>query len=196
MAFLDFFWKKAKNLADTSVQETVFGMSGPLAEISYRLAEQGDFLRRIETRQKETSLQLEELDDFLQNSGANSLLVDALIALIDIIEDFYYFAATDPFSPLFDQAKMMKNAAVNAAETAGLAIIDSANEPFDFRLHSAETTGEDNDIPNGYVIKTLKCGYIYKEEIIRRAAVVINKIEKIQETQEMDETQETERDSE
>ena len=188
MAFLDFFWKKAKNLADTSVQETVFEMNRPLAEINNRLAEQGDHLRRIETRQKETSLQLEELDNFLQSSGGAPLLVDALIALVDIIEDFYYFAATDPYSPLFDQARMMKNAAANAAETAGLMIIDPANEPFDFRLHTAESTGEDNGLPNGYVIKTLKCGYIYKEEIIRRAAVVINKIketEKVEETEEV-----------
>ena len=143
------------------------------------LAEQGEFLRKIETRQKETSLQLEELDDFLQSNGGTPLLVDALIALADIIEDLYYFAAADPSSSLFDQAEMMKNAATNAAETAGLEIINAANEPYDFRLHSAESIGEDNETPNGYVIKTLKCGYIYKEEIIRRAAVVINKIEKI-----------------
>jgi len=98
----------------------------------------------------------------MQSNGGTALLVDTLITLVDIIGDFYYFAAADPFSPLFDQAQMMKNAAKNALETAGLLIIDSANEPFDFRLHSVETTGEDNGIPNGYVIRTLKCGYIYK----------------------------------
>jgi len=38
MAFLDFFWKKVKNLAGTSVQETLFGISRPLAEISSLLA--------------------------------------------------------------------------------------------------------------------------------------------------------------
>jgi len=30
-------------------------------------------------------------------------------------------------------------------------------------------------MPNGYVIKTLKFGYIYKDEVIRRAAVIVNK---------------------
>ena len=185
MAFMDFFWKKAKNLANESAEKTVSEMTGSMAEICTRLAEQGECLRRIETRQKETSLQLDELDNMLQNSSDTDL-VSALVTLIDIIDDFYYFAAADPLSPLFEQAQMMKNKAISAAENTGLKIIESENEPFDFRFHSAETTSEDSNIPNGSVIKTLKCGYIYGEQVIRRAAVVINKISMTEETTEED----------
>jgi molecular chaperone GrpE (heat shock protein) len=71
----------------------------------------------------------------------------------------------------------MWSKAKNAAGTAGLEIINPCNEPFDFRLHSIEGTDQDIDMSNGYVIKTLKYGYIYKDEIIRRAAVIVNKIE-------------------
>ena len=186
MAFFDLFRQKEKRLAEISVQKTVLDMNNALGHLSSLLTEQGDFLRRIETQQKETSLQLDELDDFLQNDGTNTLLLEALITIADIIGDFYYYASTDPFSPLFEQAQMMKNAAENAMEAAGLLIIDSANQPFDFRLHSAESTGEDNDIPNAYVIKTLKYGYIYRDEIIRRASVVINKIDKTEKTEEIE----------
>jgi len=217
MAFLSLFGKSAKPHAETDTQGTDPCISERLSEISERL-------RKIETKQKETSLQLEEIDGFLQGDAnadaadTENALVDALIAIADTIGDFYYFAAAgqggrgeaalpdedarfgpngngrgfvlvnpdeaasdsggaaDRGSPLFEQAQMMWNTAKSAAETAGLEIIDAEREAFDFRLHSAESIGQDNDIPNGYVIKTLKCGYVYKDEVMRRAAVLVNKI--------------------
>ena len=170
MALLDFFWKKAEHLADSTAQSIDSGISERFTEISERL-------RRIETKQKETSIQLEEIDDFLQTGGNESVLVDALVSLTDTIGDFYYFAAEDEYSPLFEQARLMWNSASNAAAAAGLEIISANSEPFDFRIHSVESTEHDDSMPNGYVIRTLKCGYIYKDEIIRRAAVVVNKWE-------------------
>ena len=172
MSFFDFFWKKVKYYTDTSAQNVVSGINECLAETSERL-------RRIETKQKETSIQLEEIDDFLQNNGNETALIDSLIALADTIGDFYLFAATDQSSPLFEQACMMWNRAKSAAEAVGLDIIDAGNEPFDFRLHSAESAEQNMEMPNGYVIKTLKFGYIYQNKVIRRAVVIINKIEPI-----------------
>jgi len=169
MAFFNSFWRKAERIADSSAQNAVSGINEHFAEI-------GERLRRIETKQKETSIQLEEIDDFLQTGGNESTLVEALTALVDTIGDFYYFAAADVDSPLFDQAQLMWNAAKTAAATAGLEVISAGSEPFDFRLHSVESTEQDNTMPNGYVIRTLKCGYIYKGEIVRHAAVVANKI--------------------
>jgi len=217
MAFFDFFWKEAKRLADTSAQNLALGINGQFAETRNCFSELSERLRRIETRQKETSLQLDEIDNSLQ-SGSETVFIDALIALADTIGDFYYYAAQeeqntaapmnstaapcsdedesgfsggaaewhdgaddeddgDDSSPLLKQARMMWNAARNAVETAGLEIIDAAGEPFDFRLHSAQSTEQDKGLPNGYVIKTLKYGYIYREEIVRRAVVVVNKVD-------------------
>ena len=114
MGLLDFFRKRAQQYADT-IAETVYAQcidSG----IYEHLAEQGERLRRIETRQKETSLQLEEIDSVLQSGGNEESLIEALIVLADTIGDFYFFAACEPDTPLFDQAQMMWNAAKNAAE--------------------------------------------------------------------------------
>ncbi|MCL2270681.1 MAG: nucleotide exchange factor GrpE [Treponema sp.] len=166
MALLDFFQKKEKH-----------GTRSSDPEIIERLTEIGERLYRIEAKQKETSIQLEGIDDLLQDDGGKAAFIDAMIMLADTIGDFYYFAAADGFSPLSEQARMMWNAAINAAGTAGLEIIDSGNEPFDFRLHSVNSTECNDSLPNGHVIKTLKCGFKYKEEIIRRAAVVVNKID-------------------
>lgn len=177
MAFLDFFWKKAKNLADASAQSIINSVSGRFTEMALRFTEINDRLQKLETKQKETSLQLEEIDEFLQSNGSETELVDALVELADTIGDFYLFSAADKYSSLFEQAQMMWNTTINAAEAAGLGIIQAENEPFDIRLHSAENTEQDNSLPNGYIIKTLKCGYIYKDEVMRRAMVVVNKID-------------------
>ena len=183
MAFLSLFGKSSKPRGETPASSVETDIRESLAEISERL-------HKIETKQRETSLQLEEIDGFLQGdvnteaADTEKTLVGALVALADAIGDFYYFAndaddadgAKGVVSPLFEQAQMMWNAAKNAAEAAGLEIIDAAREPFDFRLHSAEGIEQDDGIPNGYVAKTVKCGYIYKKEVARRAAVVVNKI--------------------
>lgn len=170
MAFLDFLRKELKYYTETAAQNVVSGINESLAELDERLY-------KIETKQKETSLQLEEIDEFLQDNGNKNALIDALITLIDIIGDFYFFAVADAQSPLFEQAQMMWNTAKNAAKSAGLEVITAANEPVNFYLHSIESAESNFDMPNGYVIKTLKCGYIYQNEIIRRAVVMVNKIE-------------------
>jgi len=180
VAFFDSFWNKLKYYTDTSAQNLASGINEYLAEINERL-------RRIENKQKEFSIQLEEIDEFLQNGGKETELVDTLIALADTIGDFYFFTAGDQGSPLFEQAQMMWNNAKSAIGVMGLDVIDASNEPFDFRFHSAESVEQNPEMPNGHVIKTLKFGYIYKDEVIRRAAVIINKIEKIERTENKDE---------
>ncbi|MCL2558069.1 MAG: nucleotide exchange factor GrpE, partial [Treponema sp.] len=97
--------------------------------------------------------------------------------LSDTIDDFYHFAAGDPGSPLFEQARMMRDGARAAADAAGIGIIDPCREPFDFRLHATELAEREQNMPNGHVVRTLKCGYTYKEEVVRRAAVVVNRID-------------------
>jgi molecular chaperone GrpE (heat shock protein) len=172
MAFLDFFRKELKYYADEAAQNAVFSINESFNE---RLAEISGQLCKIETKQKETSIQLEDLDELLQDGGNKAALIDALIALVDTIGDFYFFAHED--SPLSEQARMMWNTAKNAAKSAGLEVIVAANEPVNFYLHAIESAEQNFDMPNGYVIKTLKCGYIYQNEIIRRAVVTVNKIE-------------------
>ena len=174
MAILNFFKNSARHLADLTAQKVDDRMTerlnGHFAEINERL-------RKIETRQKETSLQIEEIDNLLHGDGDETVFVSALIALADIVEDFYCFAAEDKSSPLFEQAEMMWNTVKNKVETAGLTLIETSGEPFDFNYHSIQGTASDDTLPTGYVIKTLKCGYTFNNEIIRQAAVIVNKQE-------------------
>ena len=172
MSLINFFRKKEKQ--DSLHTSICAGINGHLSEINNRLAEQNERLYKIEIKQKEINLQLEEIDNLLHGDTNETSLVDALITLTDTIADFYHFTANDISSPLYEQAQMMWSVAVNAAEAAGLGIIHAENEPLDFRFHSAEDSEQDNNIPNGYIIRTLKYGYTYKEEIVRRAVVIVN----------------------
>jgi molecular chaperone GrpE (heat shock protein) len=172
MPVFNFFKKSLKHHVNTISQNIDDLMSKHLTEINERL-------RRIEIKQKETSLQIDEIDNYLQIDDIKTVFINALIALADIIEDFCKYAAEDIESPLFEQAQMMWNAARNKVETAGLTIIDTAAVPFDFNIHSIKGTAYDDSLPAGYVIKILKCGYIFKDEVIRRAAVIANKNEEI-----------------
>ena len=170
---MNFFRKKTKLPDKETVQSAKPGINQHY--LNERLAEINERLRKIENRQKETGIQLDEIDGLLQGGGNEPALLDAVIMLIDSIGDFHYFASLDEVSPLAEQSMMMWNTAINAAETAGIELIAAAGEPFDFTCHSVESTEQDDRLPNGYVIKTLKCGYIYKGEIMRRASVVVNK---------------------
>ena len=132
-------------------------------------------LQKIETHQKESILQLEEISDFLQSEDNERVLVDSVIMTIDIIEDFYRFAASED-SPYFEQAKMMWNAAMKIASKTKLTVIDETGIPVDFQRHEAGGVAADESLSNGVIIETLKCGYIYKSEVIRRATVIVNKL--------------------
>jgi len=187
MGVFNFLEKSAKHIAEETAQKVEDRLNERLGEhfrqfgqqVSENFSEIHGYLRRIETKQKEISLQMEEIDSQLHGDGDEAAYVSAVIALADIIEDFYAFAAEDMDSPFFSQAQMMWNLAKSKAEAAGLTIIDAFEEPFDYTVHSIEGTAFDDGLPTGYVIKTLKCGYIFKDEIIRPAAVIVNKQETI-----------------
>jgi len=176
MSIKNFLQKFSNEIAEKTAQNVDECFDKRLAEISGRL-------QIIENRQKETSLQIEEIDNLLQSDNDENIFISALISLTDIIEDFYHYAAADKDSELFEQAQMMWNAAKNKTEAAGLSIIDSDEEPYDFNIHSTESTEWDDSLPSGYITKILKCGYIYKDEVIRRAAVIVNKDNEDEETE-------------
>lgn len=148
-----------------------------MLEDSIRKQNEADaLLRKLEARQKETCFQLEDISESLQDDGGeNRSLIDTLISVAGYIEDFYMFSSEDVTSPLFDQAVMMWNTARKSLEGSGLKIIDRERVPLDFRLHSPERTGDDESLSDGYVLKTLASGYIYKDEVIKRSLVVVNK---------------------
>ena len=128
-------------------------------------------INKLESKQKELSIQLEDIYDSLQSDDKEKPLVEALIAMLDIIESFYRYAGVG--SSLYTQAQMMWKNALSSAEDIGLSCIDDTNIPIDFARHEATQTEHIPDMPPGLITKTLQCGYIYNNIILRRSKVII-----------------------
>ena len=138
-------------------------------------------LSKVESRQKEMSLQLEDIDELLQSDEAEDL-VQALIAVADGVENFYRLDTAN------ESAEIMWAAVKKQLRKVALTVIDDVGKPYNFELHTIESTVCDSTRSNGEVIETLKCGYIYKDKTYRKSKVIANKStgenqEKIQESQ-------------
>ena len=158
-------------LADMGQRQS--DMDQRLAEMLQRQSESYEYLRKIETRQKEASLQFDAISDSLQD-GAQPYIA-ALVELADSVEGFYRYAADGESPALFGQAQMMWGAAKNSLASVGVMAIENDGQPFDPMFETAESTGAYGGMPDGYVLKTLKCGYAYDGKLLRRASVVVNK---------------------
>ena len=130
-------------------------------------------LGRIETRQKEASLQLEEISEFLQDGVDEA--AEAAMALFGVVFDFSEFCNRSGDAALIEQAIMMRNHGVRVLEKAGFGVIEPYRVPFDFNLHTIEDKEDVDGLPDGLVIRTLKPGFVRGGKILRRAAVVVNK---------------------
>ncbi|MCL2087621.1 MAG: hypothetical protein FWH05_08540 [Oscillospiraceae bacterium] len=134
-------------------------------------------MKKIENRQKEFTVQLETIDDFM--NGENAVYetqlkaqLEMLISLADSVEDFYRISSESaPSVSLWEIIKKKLRA-------GGIVPIDDVGVAVDFTRHKIEAVAQDETLPNGYVAKILKCGYIYKGAVYRKAIVVANKINK------------------
>jgi len=181
MGLLSFFNKKQEErdfVAEEigELRQSINGLDLELKQTAGILEGLVTNLRKVDNRQKETSIQLDEISELLQEDTSEvRLLIDALTAIAGQLENFYLFASEDKQSSLFEQAGMMWGAARKSLEGAGITTIGGEGFPVDFLLHSPVRTDADERFPEGYVLKTLESGYVYKSEIIKRASVIVNK---------------------
>ena len=165
MAIFDFLRRK------NSVNDTGPTTNQEWDIIMDELTKLNNAVFKIEKAQKEMILQLEEIDTVI-NEGAEELIM-SVVEVADIVYDFYYFAQRDDV--LKYQAHMMWDNAKKTLSNAEVDIIGSIGEFFNHNLHVIHDTVEDSNLPHEYITQMLKCGYIYKGKILRRAAVVVNK---------------------
>lgn len=108
----------------------------------------------------------------------NTAAVKALLHIADLVEDFYTYAKQQNDPNIREQARLMWANAHKALTGAGLAKIGSIGDEeavFDPRLNQIQGTVCDGRYANGAVMEVLRSGYIYRDEVIRKAAVVVNK---------------------
>ncbi|MBS3949986.1 MAG: nucleotide exchange factor GrpE [Peptococcaceae bacterium] len=103
-------------------------------------------------------------------------LVHGLIATMDMLEDVYRYSLYYEQNSWGEQMRLLWHKAAANMLLLGITRIEGEDTPFDARIHTAVQTLDNNDVANGLVLDVLRSGYIYNLQVLRKAQVVVNKI--------------------
>lgn len=107
----------------------------------------------------------------------NKTLIETLMEVADLFEDIYVYSRKSSSEALREQMNLQWNNLEQVLLTCGLKRFGKKEDVFNNRLHIPKETKENKDINQIQILDVIKSGYIYKEEIIRKAEVVVNGIE-------------------
>jgi hypothetical protein len=131
-------------------------------------------LGRVEVRQKEMSLQLDEIIEILQDGTDET--VNAAMSLFGMVFDFCIYCENSGDGTLGSQAGMMRREANKVMTRAGFRVVEPMRGvAVDISLHTINNTESIQDLPDGVIIKTISPGFVKDDKILRRAVVVVNK---------------------
>jgi len=173
-----------QKIAYQNIDGAFIGRKSDIAE-AFRLY--ADNIGRLYKKQGEMNIQLEEIYSLAaenqQNNVTESLekendkLIKALVFSADMIEDLYTYYENNYDEAMTAQSSVIWRTLCKTFAAAGLVRVADENTPFDPTLNSVENIICDMNINEGYIAKVLKSGYIYKNKVIRKSLVVINKTE-------------------
>jgi len=152
-------------------------------------------LKRVGQEINQSNLQLEELlDSSLDKQNKDKIianqnetiaklendklaLVQGLINVVDQIEDLYRYTLKNDNASRLEQTKLLWNKIASELTKLGISVIEDVNIPFDNSLHVALEVKEDHQHQNGVILAIIRCGYLYQARLLRKAQVMVNKIE-------------------
>ncbi|HZC36310.1 MAG TPA: nucleotide exchange factor GrpE [Chthoniobacterales bacterium] len=107
---------------------------------------------------------------------ANSSFLERLIPVLDNFE-FGLQAARNAPSPvsILEGMSMVQKQFQDFLSSAGIEVIDATGQQFDPQLHEAISQEENEQVPEGTVLRQLRKGYKLRERLIRPANVVVSK---------------------
>jgi len=101
-------------------------------------------------------------------------VAEVVSALLPIIDNFALALKNAPPGDGFAAGVVMiQNQIFGTLENIGVTKIEAAGQPFDTKFHAAVSHIEDKNLPENTVAQVLQDGYIYKENILRHAMVVV-----------------------
>ncbi len=106
--------------------------------------------------------------------ASKNLLGDILIPLEQMNKAVNMKTDNDLLKNFLIGFKMINDQFYATLEQDGLKEIDALNKPFDPKLHHAIEKISDLEQPNGINLEVTQKGYIYKEQILRPAVVIVN----------------------
>ncbi|MEW6623616.1 MAG: nucleotide exchange factor GrpE [Bacillota bacterium] len=104
-------------------------------------------------------------------------LVQGLVATLDQLEDLYRYSLKNECGSWSKQMQLLwRNTSANLL-LQGITRIEGENTFFDSRVHSAVQVKEDKNFLNGMILEVLRCGYMYQSQLLRKAQVIVNKLD-------------------
>jgi molecular chaperone GrpE (heat shock protein) len=102
-------------------------------------------------------------------------LLNAILDLADALEDIYRYSVQFGDQALREQMSMQWTKAGNVLNRYGIIRLEGIGTLFTSSLYVAKAVVEDENIPHGQIIETIRSGYIWQDEILRKAEVVVNR---------------------
>ena len=154
-------------------------------------------MNRFGKEQGKTNLQLEEITGQLEehrdkNSDKEQLkeelylaeeekqnLINGFISIMDQIEDLYRFSTKSSEESWSKQLELLWDNISNELLSIGIMKIEGENAQYNKNLHIAVEVRYCPEYEDGIILEVLRCGYVYKINVLRKAKVVVNKREDI-----------------
>ena len=168
------------------LKKLLAGESGSLesSEFGLLVSEGTRLLAALDKKQADLSLQVEEIYDIVKESGAHkdtlrlertyrTQLLNAVVGLSDMIEDFLRYSAQSGVDGLETQARMMWNNVGNMLQSCSISRFGEAGQPLDPEIHSVQAA-EVSGYPREHISNVLQSGYRYMGALIRKASIIVS----------------------
>jgi molecular chaperone GrpE (heat shock protein) len=144
-------------------------------------------LAELNRKQADVSLQIEEIYDLVKEQDTRGLreqteaekdradrLVFAAIDLADLLDDFFAYAGRSGSEALRHQADLLKKSTGSILAAQGILGFGEPGQALDPRIHTVKASAE-SSLPREQVVEALQTGYVYRNTLLRKAAVVVSR---------------------
>jgi len=125
------------------------------------LADFDNYRRRID--RERANLGREALRDFMTG----------LLDVVDDLERFLKFVEEEETNPFIDGVRVAHQKLMTLLEKEGVHPFESLGQPFDPSLHEVEATAPVGEKKLNSVVKEVRRGYKFKDDLLRPARVVV-----------------------
>jgi molecular chaperone GrpE (heat shock protein) len=157
----------------------------PQYELVELAAEGQELLREFNKKQTDVSLQIEEIYDLVKEQEGLQKQVDAetaradrlvlaAISLVDLLEDFCTYAGQSGSEELEQQAGILWRNAGSILLNCEIFRFGEKGQLLDPQIHTVKASAE-SLLPPEQVVQVLQSGYVYKNILVRKAAVVVSR---------------------
>jgi molecular chaperone GrpE (heat shock protein) len=157
----------------------------PQYELVELVAAGQELLTDFNKKQTDVSLQIEEIYDLVKEQESLQKQVDAetaradqlvlaAIGLVDLLEDFCTYAGQSGSEELEHQAGILWKNAGSILSNRGIFRFGEKGQFLNPQIHTVQASTE-SPFPPEQVVQVLQSGYVYKNILIRKAAVVVSR---------------------